>query len=235
MKKTICLMLAFVLVIALSIAGTVAYLQDEDTVTNTFTVGNVDIELDEAEVDLKGEYTEDHSNRTTSNDYHLLPGCTYYKDPTVTVKAGSSECYVRMLVTVNYSSQLDAIFAPALDLTQIFGGYDPANWKLYAVTKDEAANTRTYEFRYVGTAFKGSKDGTVQETTEDIVLDDLFESLTIPGEITKEQLATLVTRNEKGEIIDLFTISVVAHAIQAEGFGSASEAFAKYVAPTPAP
>ena len=80
MKKTLSLLLAFALVIALSVAGTVAYLQDKDTVTNTFTVGNVEILLDEAPVEkdtATGQYVTASGDRIQANTYeNLVPGQT---------------------------------------------------------------------------------------------------------------------------------------------------------------
>jgi len=229
-RKALLLLLCAVLMVTTSVFGTLAYLTDHDTDINTFTVGSVDLVLNEAEVNPDGTYVDGHANRVKENDYHLIPGHHYYKDPTVTVEAGSEESYVRMLVTFSFSSQLDAIF-PNADLTGIFEGYDDANWALKQVTEDEAANTRTYEFRYVGAADKGTKPGTVKKTDKkdkDIVLDDLFEGFTLPGAITKEQLATLVVTDQEGNITDQFKITVVAHAIQADGFDTADAAWAVF-------
>ena len=48
MKKKLTTVLAIVLVVALSVAGTYAYLTSKTaTITNTFTVGNVKIDLTE--------------------------------------------------------------------------------------------------------------------------------------------------------------------------------------------
>ena len=44
--------------------------------------------------------------RVTANSYKLMPGTTYTMDPTVTVKAGSEESYVRMKVTFNNAAAL---------------------------------------------------------------------------------------------------------------------------------
>ena len=70
----------------------------------------------------------------------------------------------------------------------------------------------------------------------DIVLDDIFESFTVPGEITKEQLATLVTykvdpttQEQTTEIESQFTITVTAQAIQADGFDDAEAAWTAWV------
>ena len=65
----------------------------------------------------------------------------------------------------------------------------------------------------------------VPATSSDKQLEPLFKSFTIPGAITNEQLATLVTKDAAGNITDQFTITVVAHAIQADGFDTADLAW----------
>ena len=45
-KKTIALALVLVMVFGATLGGTFAYLTSQDTVTNTFTVGNVKITMD---------------------------------------------------------------------------------------------------------------------------------------------------------------------------------------------
>lgn len=231
-RKTLLLLMCAVLLVGASAFGTLAYLTDSESVTNTFSVGSVGIQLDEADVKLDG--TLDTNDRVDANDYHLLPGHTYIKDPTVTVDAKSEESYIRMLVTFNYSSQLDAIFSPQADLTSMFNGYNAANWALHDVEENTAANTRIYEFRYIGSENAGTKPGTVKKTETDIKLDSLFDSITVPGSITKEQLATLVTKDAQGNITSKFTITAVAHAIQAAGFDTADLAWAAFDAQTSA-
>lgn len=220
-RNALLVLLCVVALMTGAVFGTLAYFTDAEAATNTFTVGSVGLTLDEAKVNTNGTYVSDENERTTDgNEYHLLPGHTYIKDPTVTVTEGSSESYVRMMVTINYSSQMDAIFAPTgADLTSIFDKYDSNKWILKSVTEDEAANTRTYEFRY---------NETVSAAEKDEPLTALFESFTIPGNITKEQLATLVTKDANGKITDQFTITVVAHAIQAAGFADADEAWTAF-------
>ena len=115
-RKALLLALCAALLVAASSLGTIAYLTDTEAVTNTFSVGRVGLSLDEKDVDedenKKDNVTVDGVIRDTANEYHLIPGHTYIKDPTVTVEGGSEDAYVRMMVTVSYSSQLDAIFAP---------------------------------------------------------------------------------------------------------------------------
>lgn len=207
-SKPLVLALCAVLLVVGTILGTVAYLQDTASVVNTFTVGNVHLKLDEAVVDEKGEPTGGRTE--TGNAYHLIPGETYTKDPTVTVLKGSEESYVRMMLTLNCASELDAIFAPnGAVLTEIFKGYDATKWTYVDVTRGND-NTITYEFRYFETV--------EAEDNADLVLDALFDTVTVPNTMTGDQLAT---------IADL-EITVEAHAIQATGFDTADEAWAAF-------
>ncbi|MBP3379012.1 MAG: hypothetical protein J6L96_09700 [Clostridia bacterium] len=206
--KPLVLALCAVLLVVGTILGTVAYLQDTASVVNTFTVGNVHLKLDEAVVDEKGEPTGGRTE--TGNAYHLIPGETYTKDPTVTVLKSSEESYVRMMLTLNCAGELDAIFAPnGAVLTEIFKGYDATKWEYVDVTRGND-NTITYEFRYFETV-KPQKD-------TDLVLDALFDTVTVPNTMTGEQLAT---------IADL-KITVEAHAIQATGFANADDAWTAF-------
>ena len=226
-KKVLSLLCVLVLVVG-AVVGTYAYFTDEETVDNTFTVGNVDIKLDEAVVDVYGvKQGNDRTEQGEGNEYKLIPGHYYTKDPKVTVLAGSEESYVRMLVTFSYSSQLDAIFDPTpetnpskANLTEIFEGYDGTKWELFGVTEDAGTNTRTYEFRYVGTV------ATLNNV--DKPLEALFTGFTLPENITKEQLATLVTLDAEGEVESQFSITVVAQAIQAMDFDDADDAWGHF-------
>ena len=92
-KKTLALLLALVLVFGAAVGGTIAYLTSNDSVTNTFTIGKVDITLDEAKVDEYGAAIEDVP-RVKANSYKLIPGHTYTKDPTIHVAAGSEDCWL---------------------------------------------------------------------------------------------------------------------------------------------
>ena len=207
--KALLVVACALLLVAASVFGTMAYLTSTDTVTNTFTVGKVNIKLDEAKANPDGSLVT-NADRVKANSYKLLPGHTYHKDPMVTVLNGSEPSYVKMTVTFSKANELDAIFAPnGANLTNIFNGYDAANWIAKGNTKDTTANTRTYEFWY--------KEA-VGAPTGDVALDALFDSITVPGAITAEQLAT----------IEGMTITVNAYAIQADGFANADAAWAAF-------
>lgn len=89
-SKALLTTLCAVLLVAASVLGTMAYLTDHQTVTNTFTVGKISITLDELDVDGS---TPD-ADRDMANKYHLMPGKTYTKDPTVHVTANSENAYI---------------------------------------------------------------------------------------------------------------------------------------------
>lgn len=210
-SKALILTLCAVLLVAASMLGTMAYLTDNKTVTNTFTVGQVKIKLDEAKANPDGSLVE-NADRVKGNSYKLLPGHTYNKDPMVTVLKDSEASYIKMTVTFSNAKELDAIFAPnGADMTKIFNGYNSTNWIYKGNTKNATANTRTYEFWY---------KETVDAPNGNVALDALFDSITVPGTITNEQLATI-----KG-----MTITVNAYAIQADGFADAEAAWAAFKA-----
>ena len=208
-SKALLLTLCAVVLVIATVFGTMAYLTSTDKVENTFTVGSVNIKLDEAKANPDGSLVA-NADRVKANSYKLLPGHTYTKDPMVTVLKGSEPSYVKMTVTFSKANELDAIFAPdGANLISIFNNYDSTNWIYKGNTKDDTANTRTYEFWY---------KETVSAPDADVALDALFDSITVPGEITKEQLATIKD----------MTITVNAYAIQADGFANADEAWEKF-------
>ena len=111
-KKSILLAAtAVMLVAAMSIGGMLAYFTDTDTKTNTFTLGNVEIELTEP------SWTED--------SYIANPGVDVAKDPIIT-NVGENAAYVRMKVVVSDASAWIAGLEdkypadPVIDM--IFGG-----------------------------------------------------------------------------------------------------------------
>ena len=73
------LVLALALIVGVAGGATFAWLTAKsDTVVNTFTYGDISIELKE----------------TTGDSYKIIPGVNIAKDPKVTVKAGSEACWL---------------------------------------------------------------------------------------------------------------------------------------------
>ena len=89
-SKALLLSLCAVLLVVASVMGTMAYLTSTDKVENTFTVGKVEITLDEKDTDNSTPNAE----RDKTNNYLLVPGKKYEKDPTVHVKPVSEDSYI---------------------------------------------------------------------------------------------------------------------------------------------
>lgn len=90
-NKLILLIVAVGIVFTTVISGTIAWIiAATNTVENTFTIGNVNITLTE----------------TTGKLYNLTPGVTLSKDPTVTIKAGSDDCW--LFIKAEKSAELDS-------------------------------------------------------------------------------------------------------------------------------
>ena len=235
-SKALLLTLCAVLLVAASVLGTMAYLTSTDTVTNTFTIGKVNIKLDEAKVTTDGKPVEP-AQRVQQNEYKLMPGLTYTKDPTVTVLNGSDAAYVRMKVTFNNAAEIIALCTDPKFADEVTGvenafplirmvnfveanaakwdGIIPDNMVNTAEMLadeyyfDAANDTLTYYFYYTETV--GAPNG-------DVKLPVLFDSITVPEWATGEQLAKL----------EGFEINVVAEAIQAAGFDTADQAWAAF-------
>ena len=92
-SKALLMTLCAVLLVAASVLGTMAYLTSTTgPVTNTFSIGKIAITLDEAPVNVYGEVVE--GARRTGNQYKLMPGHKYDKDPTVHVEKSSEDAYI---------------------------------------------------------------------------------------------------------------------------------------------
>ena len=92
-SKALLMTLCAVLLVAASVLGTMAYLTSQDSVTNTFSIGKINITLDEAQVDADGK-AQTNVARVKANAYKLMPGHKYDKDPTVHVKKDSEDAYI---------------------------------------------------------------------------------------------------------------------------------------------
>ncbi|MCR4963726.1 MAG: M73 family metallopeptidase [Firmicutes bacterium] len=109
LKKKFTLGLTLIMLLALMVMGTYAYLTSTpETVSNTFTIGDIEITLDESPVDEYGVVDATVSGRVTENDYKLVPGHTYVKDPTVHVLADSEACWLFVKVEDELTAIEDA-------------------------------------------------------------------------------------------------------------------------------
>ncbi len=234
-KQIIALVIVVALLMTGSVLVTMAYLTDTQRVVNTFTIGMVSLELDEARVDpITGAFMDKDNNevdtieqaaRVTANAYKLMPGRIYSKDPTVTVKAGSESSYVRIVVTFEKWDKLCAAYenllgeGETMSLEALFpeGKTIGDGWTL---ASSDAVNGK-FVYTYTGTGANGE----VPAVEADLKLPALFTQIQLdPG------VKVLTDLNE-------MKIVVVAHAIQAEGFADADEAWEAFddEQPTTAP
>ena len=87
-KKIIALALVLCMVAVAVVGGTLAYFTADDSATNTFTVGNVTIDLVEEQWDAVGEKEAEDA----------YPGEPLAKDPKV-INKGANPCFVRISVS----------------------------------------------------------------------------------------------------------------------------------------
>lgn len=217
MKRILLTMVAAMLLVVMSVGGTLAYLQSQTApVNNTFSVGNVKIILDEAKVNEDGEVQG--TERVTSNSYKLQPQQSYTKDPTVTVKGNSENSYIRMKVTVTNYTNVKAAFpaeytaADGTFLLQNLVDWNAAEWPFAGFTLN-ADDSATYEFRYYTTVDTTEKNA--DGVYVDQKLEPLFTTITMPGVLTNDDIAKLANTN----------INIIAEAIQADGFKDAADAW----------
>ena len=170
-------MLALALVIGGAVGGTVAWLTDTtEEVKNTFTVGDINIKLEES------KYVPETNRLTTettkvNNNYKIVPGVDLPKDPTVTVVAGSEDCW--LFVKVNEENwpnfketdnTLKVKYGLADDWQQGDGTNIPANVYYRPVDANEADQN-----------FQVLAGGTGKNTTGQITVADTLTKTEIEG------------------------------------------------------
>lgn len=200
-RKLLLTLSCAVMLVAVSVGATLAYLTDEHSVTNTFTVGKVGISLDEVETDEYGVANEDElripreGSDKTGNTYKLVPGHTYVKDPIIHVDNDSENSWV----FVKIENELAAIETAAAEengtKNSIHAQLVAAGWSVI----DETNNIYAY------------KDIVAKET--DV---DTFKNFTIDGDkLGNDNMSTYVGKN----------IKVTAYAVQADTFSTAADAW----------
>ncbi|MBR2615139.1 MAG: hypothetical protein IKC69_00475 [Clostridia bacterium] len=194
-----------VLLVVSSVLGTMAFLASSTAVSNTFTVGNVAIQMFESKTDKDGNDMDGDDKTSDGNSYELIPGKNYLKDPTIYVSAGSTPSYLFVKVK-NGISTIEkegdtTIKAQMLKLGWQLVKENAAGEELYlyvGLTGDATNATagiwdpaNTLSFKPVGSAHSESYD--------------VFESFTIK---TETQVADYAGAK----------VTLTAFAIQTEGF-----------------
>jgi len=245
MKRILLTMVAAMLLVVMSVGGTLAYLQSTtEEVKNTFTVGHVTITLDEGDVweaedegtekadgtvvteeDL-GKHKDAGASRVQTNNYDLFPGHTYDKDPKIHVDAKSEDCYVvaKVTVTAKNITNLRKQFAYAEGVNLLgLNGYVTGG--VFADTTlempDDVKDGSVYESdTYILEQKANTADNTfyIYFKKPQVAGAELtlFTNIAIPETWTADDLANL----------DGLKIDVIAYAIQADQFTDVKTAFA---------
>lgn len=203
--KTALVVVCAILLVAASIMGTLAYLTDTtQAVKNTFSVGKVTITLDEAKINANGEPVDKNgkvvedvniAERVTGNEYVMIPGHTYTKDPTIHVAEDSEKCY--LFVTIdNGIASVENTIADQLTRT---GTTETYKW----IKVDGYTNLYCYSYEDE----LGSKSPLKANPGSNA---RLFKTITIDEDATYAQLEALQDAGAK--------IVINAYAVQMDGF-----------------
>lgn len=165
--KALALALCAVLLVVTTVFVTMAFLTSKDTVTNTFTVGKVTITLDEADVNNDGTYVSNKDARVDANEYKLIPGHTYIKDPTIHVADDSEECWLFVKVE-NGLANAEAEGATSIESQMAAKGWTKVEGTdVYAYATKQAAGADVVVFDNFKIA--GTTDVSLYEDAEIVV------------------------------------------------------------------
>lgn len=187
-KKSMIAVVAVVFALCFAIGGTLAWLIDTTSeVKNTFTVGDINIEL------WEHDYESDTlgSDTVTGNDnYKMIPGDTLPKDPYVIVKANSEACW--LFVKVEKSNNFDDFMT-----CDIADGWTALN----DADNDGVADDGVYYREVDATGDNDSNPLSILKNNE----------VTVNGEVTKDKLSALTS-----EGVELPTLTFTAYAVQSD-------------------
>lgn len=216
MKKKILALSMCIALAAIAIVGaSLAYFTDTKTATNTFTMGNVKIKLDETDIkNPKGD-------RVTSNEYNVYPGLVVDKDPTVH-NTGKNGAWVRAIVTIENGMNWLGLYndnvwtAPQEEAFEaLINNTLGKDWVIEDIAYDMSSQDHpTSDF--VATLKYTKILGAGEDTSA------MFSKIAFPAKMTGNDVTTRIAQN--GE----FGIDVVAEAIQADGFTTWDAAFAAF-------
>lgn len=251
-KKTILVAaIAVMLVAALVVGGTLAYFTDTKSAKNTFTVGNVDIELLESSLHRENagiangatsdsELWSNVAKEGSNNTSPYKAGDTFYTDEQIkanaekytcdNVKLNPGESYHKMPYVVNTGKNAAYIRIRVM----IPADLDTAilNSSMYTTT---ALNNKEFTKAYDNTGAV-ERDGVKYNVYTFTRIDPLaagemtywnvWGTIHMDTTATNEQIAQLLPNGT-------FNVLVEADAIQADGFANATAAFAALTSNSP--
>lgn len=228
MKKKVLTVALVMALIAIMVSGTLAYFTDSDEVTNTFTIGSVEIEIHENGALVEGE--------TLTMPDMLIPvvgpnpevTTDNYGQKQVTVEnTGKNDAYVQVFVAV--PKVLDD--AGVLKLMKNYPDSESYNWVggdtvVGTMTDADGIACNIYKFAYSKLLAVGAT--TDSEAIEYVYLTSATDLNVIRDAQGNVTAAYLVDANgtELSDInvVDGIPVYVYAQAIQAEGFSDYDQA-----------
>lgn len=202
-KKMMTMLLALGLVTATGVGASLAFMTDNTgELQNKFTFANgIQMQLDEDKVDPEthlvvkdGTDAIIAGETPTGNTYNnILPGDELHKDPTVTIKAGSPDCYVFVSVKNPSSDKL------SLNIGK--------SWKVV-----EKVNNDTTIYVYVDSS---NSPLVVKKSDKDQRLPEVFTTVKVSG-------AGETGKGEDGNKANISDIIVKSSAVQSKVNGSDS-------------
>ena len=249
MKKTIAIVMLVVLVAAVSVLGTLAYLTDTKTAKNTFTVGNVKIELLESSLHRENagvangqtstsELWSDVDKEGSGNTSKYKAGDTFYTNAQIEANAAEYKCdkvklnpgqsYHKMPYVKNTGAndayiRIRVMFPADLDTAIL-------NSSMYTST---ALNNKEFTMAYdnSGTVDRGGIKYNVYTFTRidplasgELTYWNVWGTVHMDADVTNEELNSLFGEG-KSYADGTFPVLVEADAIQADGFADASAAW----------
>lgn len=249
MKKTIAIVMLVVLVAAVSVLGTLAYLTDTKTAKNTFTVGNVKIELLESSLHRENAGVDNGQTSTselwsnvakegTGNTSKYKAGDTFYTDAQIEADAAKYECdnvklnpgqsyhkmpYVKNTGANNAYIRIRVMIPADLDTAIL-------NSSMYTST---ALNNKEFTMAYdnSGTVDRDGIKYNVYTFTRidplaagELTYWNVWGTVHMDTDVTNEELNSLFGEG-KPYADGTFPVLVEADAIQADGFADASAAW----------
>ncbi len=249
MKKTIAIVALVVLVAVASVLGTLAYLTDTKTATNTFTVGNVKIELLESSLHRENagvangqtstsELWSDVKMEGTGNTSKYKAGDTFYTDAQIEANAQEYKCenvklnpgqsYHKMPYVKNTGAndayiRIRVMFPADLDtaiLNSSMYTSTALNNKEFTLAYDDSGTVEREGIKYNVYTFTRVDPLKAGELT----YWNVWGTVHMDADVTNEELANFFGEG-KHYANGIFPVLVEADAIQADGFANAGEAW----------
>ena len=194
MNKKKIIIASLVLLLVFAVGGAIAYFTDSESKTNTFTIGNVDISLTEA----NWSTTDANNNNVPDAAENVVPGQSIPKDPVIKNESTTNPAYVFAKVEVPCTTGSTPV--------EIFS-YTPANtWTelTSAAVACTSGGTATHVY-YYGTG------GTLSSLAANTAAPALFTSITVSSQVTGANSEGL-TGNKN--------VVVTGYGIQTQGLAS---------------